>query len=106
MDASSNTNSGVNDRKAIKLIFLIVISSIIVLIIVSLAEVLGNNINLDNPLIDQELKAEFNAPILKNVLTNISGLIVVLLLYSFKFKRLAIIVGIMTIVINFLIDYT
>ncbi|WP_418226728.1 hypothetical protein [Christiangramia sp. ASW11-125] len=106
MDASSNTNSGVNDRKAIKLIFLIVISSIIVLIIVSLAEVLRNNINLDNPLIDQELKAEVNAPILKNVLTNISGLIVVLLLYSFKFKRLAIIVGIMTIVINFLIDYT
>lgn len=104
MDAYSNTNSGLNDRKAIKWIFLIVISSIIVLIIVSITEVLRNNLDLNNPLIDKALEAEVSAPILKNVLTNISGLIVVLLLYSFKFKRLAIIVGIMTIVINFLID--
>ena len=104
MNASSNTNSEEDDRKAIKLIFLIVISSIIVLIIASLAEVLRNNLDFNNPLIDKALEAEVSAPILKNVLTNISGLIVVLLLYSFKFKRLAIIVGIMTIVTNLLIN--
>jgi len=106
MDASSNTNSAMNDKNAINSIFLIVISSVSVLIIASLAEVLGNNINLDNPLIDQALEEEVNAPILKNVLTNISGLIVVLLLYSFKFKRLAIIMGIITIATNFLIDFS
>ena len=106
MDASSNTNSKEDDRKAIKWIFLIVISSIIVLILVSIAEVLRNNLDLNNPLIDKALEAEVSAPILKNVLTNISGLIVVLLLNHFRFKRPAIIVGIMTIVINLLIDYT
>ena len=104
MNASSNTNSEEDDRKAIKWIFLIVISSIIVLIIASLAEILRISIILDNPLIDQASKAEVSAPILKNVLTNISGLIVVLLLYSFKCRRLAIIVGIMTIVTNLLIN--
>jgi len=65
MDASSNTNSKEDDRKAIKWIFLIVISSIIVLIIVSIAEVQRNNLNLDNPLIDKALEAEVCAPILK-----------------------------------------
>ncbi len=105
MDAFSNTNSGVNDRNAIKWIYLIVISLIIVLIIASLAEVLRINLDLNNPLIDKALEAEVSAPILKNVLTNFSCLIVVLILYSFKFKRLAIIVGIMTIVTNLLIDY-
>ena len=106
MDASSNTNSAMNDKNAINSIFLIVISSINVLIIVSIAEVLRNNLDLNNPLIDQASKAEVNTSYLKTVMTNISGLIVVSLLKHFRFKRLAIIVGIMTIVTNFLIDYT
>jgi len=105
MDASSNTNSAMNDKNAINSIFLIVISSIIVLIILSIAEVLRNNLDLNNPLIDKALEAEVSAPILKNVLTNISGLIAMLSLNHFKFKKLAIIVGIMTIITNFLIDY-
>ncbi|TQI69900.1 hypothetical protein JM79_0793 [Gramella sp. Hel_I_59] len=106
MDASSNTNSEEDDRKANKRIFLIVISSIIVLIIVSIAEVLRNNLDLNNPLIDKALEAEVSAPILKNVLTNISGLLLILILNHFKYKRLAIIVGIITIATNFIIDFS
>ena len=89
-----------------KWIYLIVISSILVLIIASLAEILRNNLELNNPLIDKALMAGVNVPLFKTALTNFSGLIAVLSLNQFKFKRLAIIVGIMTMVTNLLIDYS
>ena len=106
MNEIINPNSELNNKKAIKYFYSAVIFSIVILIILAVVEIVSNNLNLNNPLIDENLKSELNAPHFKTVFTYVVGLILVLILKVFKQNILAVFIGVLTICTYFLPDFT
>ena len=103
MNKILNPSSDLNNNKWIKLISTFLSFILIIQIILALIQIVRNNLNLNDPLINDSLKTEINAPHMQTAISYSIALIIILILKQRKQNILAIIIGLFTIGINFII---
>lgn len=102
MNEIFDRNSGLNTNKYIKLLALFYVFSIVFLLLQNSVEIMRNDIRLDNPLFDEGLRSEFNAPYTQNLIVCLAGLITILILKVLRLNVPAILTGLLTIGLLFI----